>query len=623
MPLHYLRNVKKRGAASPPRHVQIGISPYKAVLFAFAAIVVLPAIIYLPWFMFMFSPTSGLPEFWVRSASLSPVASGEGAAEVEPRCWNARTGVDDPYARPAPFSGWDPKRQMTDYCEDVEVVEALGVAVLSCDPSRHGWNTVMGPLANPNPRGALWIYDYGSTPSTEDATTPSASGLEVVRLVDFPDRFDFHPLGISVHADAGSDGRARLFVANHQRHRSTIEVFDLRHRDATGEGQGAGWEAIYVRTLVHPLATHTPNSIHALGPTSLLVTQDHFFARRMPPLAQLTQTLSHLLPLPRWSMLGPLVAPAVAKIVSPRPVSALLSKIETFLGLPLSWVVHVAFDADVGRVGAPTSLEQQQQEQDAATAAHSVMAHVVVRDIPFANGVALSPNRSTLAVASSMYPGVWLYDVGTRPTVAKSHWATKPQQRKRQAAPTTERTVDWTNPTHVRLREKVHLPFIVDNIGFAPDAPAYTSVAAPSGGAASATASPPADPFDGAQLIASGHPDALKLIRFAKTPYGGSAPSWVVAVRPSHAYLSGKDKLDLEALQRNLEYDRDAPLQANRRVLSHNTHWQLVSLYQASESGARSAPGLPASSGAALIEDKLVVAGLYAHGLLVCSGVGR
>ena len=51
------------------------------------------------------------------------------------------------------------------FCEDQtfwELHDATGNVVerpviVSCDPGRKAWNTVMGPLRDPNPLGALWL----------------------------------------------------------------------------------------------------------------------------------------------------------------------------------------------------------------------------------------------------------------------------------------------------------------------------------------------------------------------------------------------------------------------------------------------------------------------------------
>jgi len=73
----------------------------------------------------------------------------------------------------------------------------------------------MGPLKDPNPRGAIWVYTYSPTPD-----------IQQLELVGYPTSADFHPLGI----DIVNDPQKRiqfLFVINHGRKRSTIEHFTL------------------------------------------------------------------------------------------------------------------------------------------------------------------------------------------------------------------------------------------------------------------------------------------------------------------------------------------------------------------------------------------------------------
>ncbi|EPQ28897.1 uncharacterized protein PFL1_03698 [Pseudozyma flocculosa PF-1] len=694
MPLDYLRKVDNQSpqpeavAARPPAQTSParagGISAFKAVSIALVSIVVLPAIIYLPWILALLRPTSNLPDFWVRpSIKLPHAAAGAEAVDVEqlgePTCLNAHATAVDPYHRSPPYHEWDRKVQATQFCEDAEIVHTHGIVVVSCDPGRAEWNTVMGPLKNVKPRGALWVYDFANVDGSASAPPP-ADALEIVHLVGFPDRLDFHPLGISIleedgTAKAAGAGKAaspplRLFVVNHQRLRSTVEVFDL-------EKEPRGWVATYVRSIVDPVATHTPNSVQALSRDSFLVTQDHFFARRAAPADQLALTYAQALPLP--ALASRLVAPLLASIASPRSVSALLAPIETFLGLPLSWVAHVEFDAGQGRIDGVAAPDPddvaalvQQERSDAETASQGVSSSIIADRIPFANGLALSPKRSTMVVASSTHPGVFLYDLGPPPPPPPSSLAPKQAKKPFKSGRTAniKPKMNWTRRDHVRLREKVHAPYVVDNLSFGPVEAASSSSSSSSssllsgavpgegdgeGGAkkTSGASAPPRDPFDGAALILAGHPDAFALMRLAKVAgdalRGGRAlaPSWAVAMRPSQSYFLGQDKYHLSSLMTNLEHDRDAPVAANRRVLTHDPHWRLVSLLQSSgeyvdfsesSTGARgdedTAPptsttattitvGLKSSTTAVWNRGFLLVTGLYAKEILVCTNVAR
>ncbi|KAH9058355.1 hypothetical protein EDB87DRAFT_1675355 [Lactarius vividus] len=223
----------------------------------------------------------------------------------------------------------DPSNDMK-YCEDAvfwERVDGSGarvnkVLLLSCDPNRKAWNTVMGPLHDPNPRGALWFYDMGT-----DGAEPRRIALD-----GYPEGHDFHPLGLDVYP---SQPYSNLFVVNHARNGSTIEQFTL--------SWNAPDRARWVRTLSGPDLV-APNSIALTSPTSFYLTHDHRFTRRLPGV------LGKTLPLA-----------------------------ESILALPLGWTTHV------------------NAEDPEVEATHTTVAPYV----PFANGVAISPDGTQVAVAST------------------------------------------------------------------------------------------------------------------------------------------------------------------------------------------------------------------------------
>lgn len=165
-----------------------------------------------------------MPTLWVRSNPPSSTSEG-----VE--CFNVQGG--------------DQFR----FCEDIESIPGTSTVLISCDANRAGWNTVMGPLADATPRGGLFTYDYPASSAAERGEAKE------VKLVNFPENGTFHPLGVSILPQVGGEG-AVLFVVNHRRERSTVEVLKL----SQGE---SGWEAVWQRSIVHPLATHTPNLVHA------------------------------------------------------------------------------------------------------------------------------------------------------------------------------------------------------------------------------------------------------------------------------------------------------------------------------------------------------------------------
>jgi hypothetical protein len=157
------------------------------------------------------------------------------------------------------------------YCEDAvfwERVDRNGAVVdkvllLSCDPNRKAWNTVMGPLRDPSPRGALWFYDVGAV-----GAEPRRIALE-----GYPEEHDFHPLGLDVYPAQPNQPYSNLFVVNHARNGSTIEQFTLSWDDPD--------RAHWVRTLSGPELV-APNALALTSPTSFYLTHDHRFTRRLP-----------------------------------------------------------------------------------------------------------------------------------------------------------------------------------------------------------------------------------------------------------------------------------------------------------------------------------------------------
>ncbi|KAF2110134.1 hypothetical protein BDV96DRAFT_615436 [Lophiotrema nucula] len=210
-------------------------------------------------------------------------------------------------------------------CEDVVLDEGMGLAILSCDPGRDKWNTVMGTFypERLTENGGIYLYDYANP------GLPDEEALKRITLKNF-ETDDFHPLGIEYEADTST-----LYVVNHAQSGSVIEIFSLAPTAAT---------ATHIRTLKHPLI-HTPNSIHALGDGKIFFTNDHFMRAAVSPL---------------------------------------LSKIETFAGIPGGSIVYL----DINKPDT---------------------AKTVAR-LPFANGIAML-NSTWLAVASSSKAGVYFFEV--------------------------------------------------------------------------------------------------------------------------------------------------------------------------------------------------------------------
>jgi hypothetical protein len=291
------------------------------------------------------------------------------------------------------------------YCEDAvfwEKVDGSGavldkVVLLSCDPGRKAWNTVMGPMNDPSPHGALWLYKIGDT---------SARSVRIT-LEGYPEAHDFHPLGFDIYPSQPDQPYSNLFVVNHARHNSTIEQFTLSWH--------APDRAKWVRTISGPELV-SPNALALTSPTSFYLTHDHRFTRRLPGL------LGRALPM-----------------------------IESVLALPLAWVTHVTVSD--------------------TTATHT---QIVASHIPFPNGVAISPDGTQVAIASTTLGQILFY---ARDTATQA----------------------------LSLLTRVPTPFAPDNIMF----------------------------DSRGSLIVAGHPYFQAVIAVAADRAGALAPSWVVSITPT------------------------------------------------------------------------------------------
>ncbi|KZV73742.1 calcium-dependent phosphotriesterase [Peniophora sp. CONT] len=268
--------------------------------------------------------------------------------------------------------------------------------ILSCDPGRRAWNTVIGPLRDPLPRGALWFWRWMAVETLD---------IHKIELVGFPGDHTFHPLGFEA-SPARSGKASRLFVVNHARNTSVIEEFTLSWDRPTS----ANW----IRTLDLPFL-NTPNAISLTSDNSFYVSNDHHYSLRH---------------------------------------GLILSKLETFLALPLSHVEHVH---------VPTPDEDAQP-----------VAMTVAGSIPFANGVALSPDGALVAVASTTGTSIRIYARHT--------------------------------PTNSLLpKDEILVPFAPDNLSF----------------------------DDDGVLLVAGHADMPALTGMAEDKPGVRAPSWVMSLRPT------------------------------------------------------------------------------------------
>ena len=267
----------------------------------------------------------------------------------------------------------------------------------------------MGPLANPDPRGVLWLVEFDDKGTKEPRR---------IRFEGYPEGKDFHPLGIEVWPTKIDEQEkpSSMFVVNHGRHNTTIEQFTIALSDPT--------TAHYVRTLTSKYFV-APNSVALTSNSSFFVTNDHWMTRRLPSI------LGKVLPL-----------------------------VETFLALPLGSIAHVSI--------------LHEAVPNAAVFRHTFP----YLGLPFPNGVALSPDGRTLAVASSSLAQVYI--------------------------------LNRTPPANITSREKLELAHTVQT-PFAPDNLKYT---------------------DDGRLIATGHAYYPALLKVAANESGVVAPSWVAEITP-------------------------------------------------------------------------------------------
>ncbi|KAJ2936666.1 hypothetical protein H1R20_g426, partial [Candolleomyces eurysporus] len=201
------------------------------------------------------------------------VANGDYAADCKPL---------GPGSEPDPLSALA-------YCEDTAFWELYDkvddakassrLLLAACDANRKSWNTVMGPLRDPNPRGTLWVYN----PSSSERSQPKR-----VTLKDYPEGHDFHPLGFELWPSYGGNS-SNLYVVNHARKRTVIEQFVINPSNPT--------VAKHIRTISSPYFV-APNSVALTSPDSFYVTNDHLITRRWPIIGPIVPLLESVFALP-------------------------------------------------------------------------------------------------------------------------------------------------------------------------------------------------------------------------------------------------------------------------------------------------------------------------------------
>ncbi|TLD14888.1 hypothetical protein PspLS_10808, partial [Pyricularia sp. CBS 133598] len=193
-------------------------------------------------------------------------------------------------------------------CEDGIVVPELGVAFLSCDPGRDGWNTVMGAFAenqDANPGGQIWLYRYSKdvVAADDDATMR----LQRFGLSGFPEPKLFHPIGIAFDHPTET-----LFVLNNDVRGPRLEVFRYKPSIISPLLKHLG-------TIEHPLI-YSPNSVEVVSSTELYITNDHRFPARYHPILS---TLENYLLLAKGTVVRVKLSSKPSTIESIRTVASL------------------------------------------------------------------------------------------------------------------------------------------------------------------------------------------------------------------------------------------------------------------------------------------------------------
>lgn len=177
------------------------------------------------------------------------------------------------------------------YCEDTTFWDHLDGSgkfvdrsvLISCDANRKSWNTVMGPLKDPEGHGSLWVYE-----PTSRKENPARRKVRRIILKDYPAGHDFHPLSVEVYPSYGGKP-SNLYVINHARARTVIEQFTL--------SPSAPNIATHVRTISSPFFI-SPNSLALTSPDSFYVTNDHLMTRRLPIVGNTLALVESVLALP-------------------------------------------------------------------------------------------------------------------------------------------------------------------------------------------------------------------------------------------------------------------------------------------------------------------------------------
>ncbi|KAF9121602.1 Serum paraoxonase/arylesterase 1 [Mortierella sp. 14UC] len=166
-------------------------------------------------------------------------------------------------------------------CEDVHVHHGFGLAFAACAKdveSRKVWYPPAVKLNRDHPMLDDWLKDHLVVYDIENEVA------NAIELVGFPAEVDrvFHGLDIfeesslTTNSNKGDEGKKlelTLFVINHRRSGSVVEVFEYTKDDRELGSLGS---ARYVETIENKLI-RTPNDLLAMGRRSFYVTNDHYY----------------------------------------------------------------------------------------------------------------------------------------------------------------------------------------------------------------------------------------------------------------------------------------------------------------------------------------------------------
>ncbi|KFH43163.1 hypothetical protein ACRE_061160 [Hapsidospora chrysogenum ATCC 11550] len=161
-------------------------------------------------------------------------------------------------------------------CEDMFMDSTSGFAIVSCNPGRDDWNTVMvgspppeftrgalverpqGNYVDSSGHGSLYLYRYADAADKPPALIP-------LEGFDAP----FHPLGVTYHRASQT-----LAVANHGGEQASVEVFTLEPKVP---------RALFRQSISDPAKLPTPNSLVFLNATHLYASNSHQIATFSKP----------------------------------------------------------------------------------------------------------------------------------------------------------------------------------------------------------------------------------------------------------------------------------------------------------------------------------------------------